>query len=121
MKWGVFLAPQHVAEHVDQVSLADALLALSGDDKLAVAEQLLIDRAMQLSEDNKSAAARLLGLVAKRWSGACRAQRTSAHGPGLPGGGRTPHSGCCVQRGCALAAHGAGSVRLAPAAPESSA
>jgi DNA-binding NtrC family response regulator len=60
-----FLAPQAAASPVDPVALADALLGLPGDDKLVVAEQLLIDRAMQLSEDNKSAAARLLGVSRK--------------------------------------------------------
>jgi DNA-binding NtrC family response regulator len=60
-----FLTPQTTASTVDPVALADALMGLPGDDKLAVAEQLLIDRAMQLSEDNKSAAARLLGVSRK--------------------------------------------------------
>ena len=46
-------------------ALADALLALPGDDKLAAAEQLLIDRAMHLACENKSAAARLLGISRK--------------------------------------------------------
>ncbi len=60
-----FLDPQPMADAVDPLVLADALIALPGDDKLAVAEQLLIDRAMQLSDDNKSAAARLLGVSRK--------------------------------------------------------
>jgi DNA-binding NtrC family response regulator/alkylhydroperoxidase/carboxymuconolactone decarboxylase family protein YurZ len=54
---------EHGAPSTD--GLADALLALPGDDKLAAAEQLLMDRAMQLSADNKSAAARLLGISRK--------------------------------------------------------
>jgi DNA-binding NtrC family response regulator len=45
--------------------LADALLALDGDDKLEAAEQLLVDRAMHLSAGNKTAAARLLGVNRK--------------------------------------------------------
>jgi len=60
-----FLDPEPIAESVDPMTLADALLSLPGEDKLAVAEQLLIDRAMQLSDDNKSAAARLLGVSRK--------------------------------------------------------
>lgn len=60
-----FLDAAPVVESVDAISLADALLSLPGDDKLAMAEQLLIDRAMQLSEHNKSAAARLLGISRK--------------------------------------------------------
>ena len=60
-----FLDPVALDEQVDPISLADALLSLPGEDKLAMAEQLLIDRAMQLSDDNKSAAARLLGVSRK--------------------------------------------------------
>ena len=73
------MAPQHVAGA--RVSLADALLALS-EMTISVAEQLLIDRAVQLSEDNKSAAARLLGLVAKRWTARPPAKNVSTR-PGL--------------------------------------
>lgn len=76
-----FLAPQSEAEQLDPVSLADALLGLPGDDKLAAAEQLLIDRAMQLSDDNKSAAARLLGVsrkaVERRLAARSERQRTA--------------------------------------------
>lgn len=46
-------------------ALADALLALEGEDKLAAAEQLLVDRAMQLTQGNKTAAARMLGVNRK--------------------------------------------------------
>lgn len=60
-----FLDTAQGAPQVDVRVLADALLALPGEDKLSVAEQLLIDRAMQLSGDNKSAASRLLGVSRK--------------------------------------------------------
>lgn len=53
------------AERAGQDGLADALLALEGDDKLRVAENLLIDRALQRSGGNKSAAAQLLGVGRK--------------------------------------------------------
>lgn len=76
-----FLDPQPISEQVDPLSLADALMALPGEDKLAAAEQLLIDRAMQLSEDNKSAAARLLGVsrkaVERRLAARTERQRTA--------------------------------------------
>lgn len=76
-----FLDPQPLAEQADPVSLADALLALPGEDKLVAAEQLLIDRAMQLSDDNKSAAARLLGVsrkaVERRLAARSERQRTA--------------------------------------------
>ncbi len=45
--------------------LADRLLLLDGDDKLAAAEYLLIDRALQRTANNKSAAAALLGVSRK--------------------------------------------------------
>ncbi len=45
--------------------LADALLALPATDKLAAAEMLLIERALQKCEGNKSAAAKLLGVGRK--------------------------------------------------------
>ncbi|TDV19703.1 sigma 54-interacting transcriptional regulator [Paraburkholderia caballeronis] len=45
--------------------LADRLLLLDGDDKLAAAEYLLIDRALQRTHNNKSAAAALLGVSRK--------------------------------------------------------
>lgn len=76
-----FLDSAPVAEQVDPISLADALLLLPGEDKLAMVEQLLIDRAMQLSEDNKSAAARLLGVsrkaVERRLAARSERQRTA--------------------------------------------
>ena len=56
--------PQAAAP-VDAQALADALLSLACGDKLACAEQLLIDRAMARSNGNKSAAARLLGVSRK--------------------------------------------------------
>ncbi|GAB2896097.1 sigma-54 dependent transcriptional regulator [Paraburkholderia jirisanensis] len=45
--------------------LADQLLDLAGDDKLAAAENLLIDRALERTAYNKSAAATLLGVGRK--------------------------------------------------------
>ncbi|WP_175873559.1 sigma-54 dependent transcriptional regulator [Burkholderia sp. BCC0397] len=45
--------------------LADRLLLLDGDDKLAAAEYLLINRALQRTANNKSAAAALLGVSRK--------------------------------------------------------
>lgn len=59
-----FLAPAEPAA-AGRANLADALLALEGDNKLQVAEHLLIDRALQLSGSNKSAAAQLLGVGRK--------------------------------------------------------
>ncbi len=59
-----FLAPS-TAKFVSTDALADAVMALAGDDKLAAAEQLLINRAMQLSSGNKTAAARMLGVSRK--------------------------------------------------------
>jgi len=68
------ITPEVLALHIDDTqaaapvdvqALADSLLALPGADKLAVAEQLLIDRAMHLGGGNKSAAARLLGVSRK--------------------------------------------------------
>jgi DNA-binding NtrC family response regulator len=46
-------------------SLADALMQLDGEDKLAAAEDLMIDRALELMSNNKSAAAQLLGVSRK--------------------------------------------------------
>lgn len=60
-----FLAPVQAAPATSTDSLVDALLALDGPDKLALVEGLLIDRAMQLSDGNKSAAARMLGVSRK--------------------------------------------------------
>jgi len=48
-----------------RAKLADQLLELAGDDKLAAAESLLIDRALERSGHNKSAAATLLGVGRK--------------------------------------------------------
>ncbi|CNI62107.1 sigma-54-dependent transcriptional regulator [Yersinia mollaretii] len=45
--------------------LADAMLALPGGDKLVVVEQLLIERALQRTTGNKTAAAQLLGISRK--------------------------------------------------------
>ena len=59
-----FLAPSQNAS-AEQDDLADALLALEGDNKLQAAENLLIDRALQRSGGNKSAAAQLLGVSRK--------------------------------------------------------
>ena len=59
-----FLETQPTPE-VNRRALADALLALPGPDKLEMAEQLLLDRAMELSGENKSAAARVLGVNRK--------------------------------------------------------
>ncbi|WP_109478732.1 sigma 54-interacting transcriptional regulator [Paraburkholderia sp. C35] len=50
---------------VSRASLADMLLQLDGRDKLAAAEDLLIDRALERSAGNKSAAATLLGVGRK--------------------------------------------------------
>ena len=47
------------------MALAEALMLLEGDDKLAAAEQLLIDHALRQSGGNKTAAARLLGVNRK--------------------------------------------------------
>jgi DNA-binding NtrC family response regulator len=49
----------------DHVALAEALMALDGEDKLAAAEQLLIAYAMRLSDGNKTIAARRLGINRK--------------------------------------------------------
>ncbi len=46
-------------------ALADTLLLLEGSNKLAFAESLLIDRALQRSQGNKTVAARLLGVSRK--------------------------------------------------------
>ncbi len=54
---------QTTAESFEKI--ADTLLAHPAGDKLAMAETLLIDRAMQLSNGNKTAAARLLGIDRK--------------------------------------------------------
>jgi transcriptional regulator with AAA-type ATPase domain len=50
---------------VSRASLADMLLQLDGRDKLAAAEDLLIDRALERTSGNKSAAATLLGVGRK--------------------------------------------------------
>lgn len=60
-----FLEPQAHAWHADAAELADALLALPGEDKLAAAETLLLNRALHLSRGNKAAAARVLGVGRK--------------------------------------------------------
>lgn len=60
-----FLAPAQAAPSMPTDALADFLLALNGPDKLALAEWLLLDRAMHLSGGNKSGAARILGVSRK--------------------------------------------------------
>ncbi|CAH2928517.1 MAG: hypothetical protein CPSOU_5364 [uncultured Paraburkholderia sp.] len=50
---------------VSRASLADMLLQLEGRDKLSAAEDLLIDRALERTSGNKSAAAALLGVGRK--------------------------------------------------------
>jgi tetratricopeptide (TPR) repeat protein len=50
---------------VSRASLADMLLQLEGRDKLGAAEDLLIDRALERTSGNKSAAATLLGVGRK--------------------------------------------------------
>lgn len=59
-----FLANE-AAGSVSRTALADLLLQLEGRDKLAAAEDLLIDRALERSAGNKSAAAVLLGVGRK--------------------------------------------------------
>ena len=59
-----FLANE-AAGPVSRASLADMLLQLEGRDKLSVAEDLLIDRALERTAGNKSAAATLLGVGRK--------------------------------------------------------
>lgn len=53
------------AGSVSRAALADMLLQLEGRDKLAAAEDLLIDRALERTAGNKSAAASLLGVGRK--------------------------------------------------------
>ncbi|MBN3764053.1 sigma 54-interacting transcriptional regulator [Burkholderia sp. Ac-20365] len=50
---------------ISRANLADMLLQLDGRDKLAAAEDLLIDRALERTAGNKSAAATLLGVGRK--------------------------------------------------------
>ncbi|MDR5746544.1 sigma-54 dependent transcriptional regulator [Caballeronia sp. LZ029] len=59
-----FLANEK-AERVSRANLADMLLQLEGRDKLAAAEDLLVDHALERSGGNKSAAAVLLGVGRK--------------------------------------------------------
>ncbi|WP_175905632.1 sigma 54-interacting transcriptional regulator [Burkholderia seminalis] len=59
-----FLANE-TAGSVSRSSLADMLLQLDGRDKLAAAENLMIDRALERTGHNKSAAAVLLGVGRK--------------------------------------------------------
>lgn len=63
------LAPEHGRKPPDappaEEALADALLELPGADKLAAAQDLLIDRALYRCAGNKSAAAQLLGVGRK--------------------------------------------------------
>jgi tetratricopeptide (TPR) repeat protein len=53
------------AGSVSRATLADMLLQLEGRDKLAAAEDLIIDRALERTAGNKSAAAVLLGVGRK--------------------------------------------------------
>ncbi|WP_213308671.1 sigma-54-dependent transcriptional regulator [Paraburkholderia sacchari] len=57
--------PSETAGAVSRSALADMLLQLEGSDKLAAAEDLLIDRALERTAGNKSAAASLLGVGRK--------------------------------------------------------
>ncbi|WP_423763569.1 sigma 54-interacting transcriptional regulator [Burkholderia sp. NLJ2] len=59
-----FLATE-AHDDAERAHLADRLLELDGDDKLAAAEHLLIDRALERTSHNKSAAAALLGVGRK--------------------------------------------------------
>lgn len=59
-----FLSPVATGAQ-DTRQLADALLQLPGADKLCAAEQLLVDRALELSQGNKTLAARMLGVNRK--------------------------------------------------------
>ncbi|WP_118179764.1 sigma-54-dependent transcriptional regulator [Paraburkholderia phosphatilytica] len=59
-----FLANE-TAGPVSRSNLADMLLQLEGRDKLAAAESLMIDRALERTSGNKSAAAALLGVGRK--------------------------------------------------------
>ncbi|HEX7932165.1 MAG TPA: sigma-54 dependent transcriptional regulator [Paraburkholderia sp.] len=59
-----FLANEAIGP-VSRASLADMLLQLEGRDKLTAAEDLLIDRALERTSGNKSAAAALLGVGRK--------------------------------------------------------
>lgn len=52
-------------EDADHTLLAEALMRLDGDDKLAAAQQLLIDYAMRIADGNKTIAARHLGINRK--------------------------------------------------------
>ncbi len=60
-----FLEPHAHPWQADADELADAMLALPGEDKLAAAETLLLNRALQLCRGNKAAAARMLGVGRK--------------------------------------------------------
>ena len=59
-----FLAPVS-GKGISDDALAEALMALEGPDKLAAVEQLLVNRAMRLAGNNKTAAARVLGVSRK--------------------------------------------------------
>lgn len=60
-----FMPTSQLEVKVSSDLLADAMLALPGADKLVAVEQLLIDRALQRTTGNKTAAAQLLGISRK--------------------------------------------------------
>ncbi|AKP33712.1 sigma-54 interaction domain-containing protein [Yersinia aleksiciae] len=60
-----FMPTAQLEVKVSSDLLADAMLALPGSDKLVVVEQLLIERALQRTTGNKTAAAQLLGISRK--------------------------------------------------------
>lgn len=60
-----FMPSSQLEVKVSSDLLADAMLALPGLDKLVAVEQLLIDRALQRTSGNKTAAAQLLGISRK--------------------------------------------------------
>ncbi|WP_426763364.1 sigma-54 interaction domain-containing protein [Hafnia paralvei] len=60
-----FLPISHTEVKVSSDLLADAMLALPAKDKLAAAEQIMIERALERTSGNKTAAASLLGISRK--------------------------------------------------------
>lgn len=73
-----FLATDAV-NSASRASLADQLLQLNGDDKLAAAESLMIDRALERTSNNKSAAAALLGVSRKTIERRLKAREEQHH------------------------------------------
>jgi transcriptional regulator with AAA-type ATPase domain len=57
--------PERAQPRPTALPLAEALMRLDGENKLAAAEKLLIDHALDLSDGNKAGAARLLGVSRK--------------------------------------------------------